>query len=50
MITGVLAILLIAALWIMFVQHAEITYLHSALDMAESQLRHPANRPLKDYS
>ena len=42
MTTGILMILLIACLWFIFVQQAEIASLTKSLDYARAQLRHPA--------
>ena len=48
MTTGILMILLIACLWFIFVQQAEIASLGKALRYATAQQRHPAYRGLVD--
>lgn len=42
MTTGILMILLVAVIWLCFVQQAEIASLTKALAYADAQRRHPA--------
>lgn len=42
MTTGILMIILIACLWLIFVQQAEIASLTKGLNYADAQRRHPA--------